>query len=117
MPTAETIALASFFLNVLVAVIGLTWGVRRIGQEIEQKIEAHRDRFDDQIDRLQNETGELGHSLRTKIQHVELFVRDTYVRRDSFYQTMKGYGEEMRGQFEKIDARLERMESKIDSKT
>lgn len=116
MSTEAIIALASLGLNLLVALAGFTIGIRRIGEKVEEKIESHRIIFDGEMDTVRREVGEIATAIRSKIQEVELFTRDTFVRRDSFMEAMRGFGTDMRSQFDKIDARLERMEAKIDTK-
>jgi len=115
MAVAEYIALAGLTMNILVAVVGLTWGVAKIRDTVRDEIEQHREKFDGDLHQLRLNTGEIGAALRQKITEVELFNRDTFMRRDSFYEVMKGYGADMRSHLDKIEQRLERMESKIDS--
>lgn len=128
MTVAETVAVAGLLLNILIAVVGLTWGVSKIRDTVRREVEEDREKItleinalrhshDGQIGTLRRDTGEVTAALRQKITEVELFNRDTFMRRDSFYEVMKGYGADMRSQFEKIDSRLERMEAKIDSKS
>jgi hypothetical protein len=116
MSPAETIALAGLTLNVLVAVVGLTWGVARIRDAVRCEIEAHREKVDGELDALTRSFGKNLIELRDKIREVELYVRDTYLRRDNFYEVMKGVSADLRSNFDKIEARLERMEAKIDSR-
>jgi len=116
MAVAEMIALAGLTLNILVAVVGLTWGIAKIRSTVRDEIAAHRQKFDSELHQLRLNTGEIAAALRQKITEVELFNRDTFMRRDSFYEAMKGYGADVREQFGKVEQRLERMEAKIDSK-
>ncbi len=116
MDAAQWIAVAGLTLNVLVAVVGLTWGIAKIRDTVRSEIATHREKFDADLNSLRLSTGEIAAALRQKITEVELFKRDTFMLRDSIYEVMKGYGADMRGQFDKIEQRLERMESKIDSK-
>ncbi len=117
MTVAEIIAATGLILNIIVALVGLTWGIGKVRDTIRKEIEDHREKFDNELHQLRLNTGEVATALRQKITEVELFNRDTFMRRDSFYEVMKGYGADMRSQFEKIDQRLERMEAKIDSKS
>lgn len=116
MALSEYIALAGLTLNILVAVVGLTWFVSKIRETVRDEIATHREKFDGELHSLRLNTGEIAAALRQKITEVELFNRDTFMRRDSFYEAMKGYGADIRDQFGKVEQRLERMESKIDSK-
>lgn len=59
--------------------------------------------------------GEAVQALRQKINGVELYIRDEYVRRDSFYSVK----EDLQGAIEKlgddIGDRLDKLEKKIDN--
>ena len=110
-------AIASFILNCTVALIGLTWGLKKIGDKINERIDEHRERFDYEVSEVRKGAGEMGIAIRAKIQEVELYIRDTYVRRDSFGAVMDQFRSEWRGQFELLNSRLERMEKKIDRTT
>lgn len=116
MPGTEYVALISLGLNVLIAVVGVTWGVARLKESIGKEIAEQIEKVDAKIEAVRQATGETAAALRQKITEVELWNRDTFMRRDSFYKVMDGYGTDMRSAFEKIEARLERMESKIDSR-
>ena len=116
MSPTETIALAGLVLNVLVALVGLTWGVAKIRDAVRSEIAAHREKVDGELDALTRSLGKNLIELRDKIREVELYVRDTYLRRDNFYEVMKGVSSDLRSNFEKIEARLERMEAKIDTR-
>lgn len=117
MTSAEIIALLSLILNVLVALAWLTIGLAKIKQAISSEIERHRERFEHDVDSIRLNIGEVAAALRQKVTEVELFTRDTFMRRDSFYETINSVRQDIRGQFEKIDTRLERMEAKIDTKS
>jgi len=110
-------AVASLLLNCIVALVTLTWGLKKVGDRINEKIEVHREKLESDIEEARKMSGELAAALRGKIQEIELYIRDTYVRRDSFSEVMKNYGIEMRGQFDMVNNRLERMEKKIDHQT
>lgn len=116
MTPSETIALAGLTLNILVALVGLTWGVAKIRDAVRAEIESHRERIDGELDALTRSVGKNLIELRDKIREVELYVRDTYLRRDSFNELMKGFSADLRSNFDKVEARLERMEAKIDSR-
>lgn len=98
------------------AVVALTWGLGKVRDAVRDEIDKNRDRFDADIDNLGHSFGETAAALREKIREVELFGRDTYMRRDSFYKTMDMLSADMKAQFSRLDQRLERMENKLDSK-
>jgi uncharacterized protein YukE len=116
MTILEMIGIASLVLNAGGILVALTWGVSKIKDAIREEIEDHRREVDRKIDELRQQTGETIAAIRTKINETELWNRDTFMRRDSFYKVMEEHSANMRGAFDKIDARLERMEGKIDSR-
>ena len=110
----EIIAICSLAFNMVAAVIALTWGLGRVRNTVRDEIETNRDRFDADIENLGRNFGETASALREKMREVELFGRDTYMRRDSFYKTMDMLSADMKAQFSRLDQRLERMENKLD---
>lgn len=97
---------------------GIVWKFSRIEKENREWAEAlidnlRRDTL--QLERegvgraeaLRQETGEVGHALRSKIHEVETWNRDTFVRKDSFNMVIS----RIEGALEKMGDRLE---SKID---
>lgn len=117
MEMSETsfIAVAAFVVNLLVLVIGGTWRLSRMEVALRDEISKSRAEIEERQDRLSRECGESVAAVREKIREVELFCRDTYVRRDSFYKVADEFSAGMKALGDKIDARLERMEAKIDS--
>lgn len=109
------IAIGSIILNIVVAAVGLTWGIARLRDTIRDEIDEHRDQAEAKLDSLRSNVGEMGTALRTKISEVELFCRDTFMRRDSFYKTIELLSADLKTQFNKIDTRLDRMENKLDA--
>lgn len=113
--TGDTwIALGSVFLNILVAAVGLTWGIGRIRDTVRDEIDEHRQQNADKVDSLRSHVGEMGTALRTKITEVELYSRDTFMRRDSFYKTVEMLSADIKAQFMQMTTRLDRMENKLD---
>jgi hypothetical protein len=108
------IALISLAFNVLVASIGLTWGIGKIRDAVRDEIEDYKDKVDNQIDTLRLNAGEMGAALRTKISEVELFTRDTFVRHDSFNKILDSIASMLRSEVTRLDSRLNRMENKMD---
>jgi hypothetical protein len=66
--------------------------------------------------RASHDVGETIAAIREKIREVELFNRDTFLRRDELYKVTAQNSEALKSVGEKIEARLERMEAKIDAK-
>lgn len=116
MDLSEWVAITGLLLNILIAVVGVTWGISRIRDAVRGEIDAHRDRFNVDIDDLRKAFGETGAALRQKISEVELYAANQYVRREGFYEVQKQLAGDIKAMSEQIAARLERMELKIDSK-
>lgn len=111
------VTLAAFALNAGVTIAGVAWRLSRIETNLMVAIADERKEIDAEFDRARKEAGEMGHALREKIREVELFARDTFMRRDSFYKVQEEIKAEMKALGDKLEARLERMEDKLDSKT
>lgn len=108
------IALISLAFNILVAAVGLTWGIGKIRDAVRDEIEDHKEKFDAEVDSLRQNTGEGLSAIRQKINDVELFVRDTFVRRDTFARFVDTIQTSLNAQFDKFSTRMDRMENKID---
>lgn len=85
---------------------GLREAIAQAKTEIEERQDAHR-----------REMGEAIHALRTKINEVELNSAKEYIRRDSFYTVRNELASQIAGVADRMEARLVRMEGKIDTKT
>lgn len=111
------IELASFVLLLILNSGAGIWKLSRVEIALHDAIAEGRKETDDRIDRQGRDVGETIAAIREKVREVELFIRDTYMRRDSFYQVQTSMEASMKALGEQIDKRLERMEAKIDSKT
>lgn len=114
MTIAEVTAISALVLNVIVAVVGLTWGLGKIRDTVRTEIEQHRIAFDADIDGLRREFGETAQAIRQKVSDVEIWGRDNYVKKDSFGVVTDRISREVKDFADRIDKRLERMEEKID---
>jgi hypothetical protein len=126
---------AIFILNILLAAAAAWIGLmmqkaiaaarKEIDTQIEgvgQKVEALNAKIDSKVDRQSREFGETVAAMREKMRELELYCRDTFVRRDGFYQVKAELSSDIKAMVgmigslgSKIDARLERMEQKIDN--
>lgn len=118
-PTAMfVIALVTLVAGLLGLIIRGVWNLSRKLGNVEKclrdDINKSRDEIEQQQDRHSREFGETVAAMREKIREVELFCRDTFVRRDSFYMVRDDLVTSMNSLGDKIEARLERMEKKID---
>jgi len=108
------IAIVSLVFNIIVASVGLTWGIGRVRDAVRDEVEEHKRETDGKIDSLRLGINEMGTAIRSKITDVELHMRDNYVRRDTFSRFMDSISEVIRLSLEKIEKRLDRMENKLD---
>jgi hypothetical protein len=66
------------------------------------------------VETLTHRTGEMGNALREKIREVELFIRDEFVRKETFNLVIDRTLQEIRQIGADLGARQNRMEQKLD---
>lgn len=114
-----------FVLNVIVLAIGGTWALSRQAQTIQESISTSRRETDSEFQKLRDEIhlehddflrrfGDSLAAIRQKVSEVELWARDEFVRRDDFYRILDGINKSITALGEKIDARVDRLESKLE---
>jgi SMC interacting uncharacterized protein involved in chromosome segregation len=119
------LGLAAFVVNIVVLAIGGTWALARQGRGIEQAIYRSRQETDGEIDKLRYDLrtehddflrrfGDSLSAIRQKVNDVELWARDEFVRRDDFYRILDGINKSITALGDKIDARVDKLVSKID---
>jgi tetrahydromethanopterin S-methyltransferase subunit G len=86
-------------------------------KDIDGRLDEIDEKIDDKINRQAREFGETVAAIRQKMQDVEIWGRDNYVKKDSFALVTDRISREVKDFGDRIDKRLERMEEKIDSKT
>jgi hypothetical protein len=129
---SEVVMVSSLLLNIIIAVVGATWGVAKIKSAVGEAIEEHREKFaatvkgvDEKFDRELDATarsfGETAKAIREKIQEVEIYIRDNYVTkldmkmyREAFEGTIDRFEHSVGSRLTDIHDRLERMEGKLD---
>ncbi len=84
--------------------------------KLSKAITDSRNEIDGRFEKQSSEIGETIAAIRQKITDVEIWARDHFVRRDSFYKITDDLSGKIDGIGDKIDSRLERMEGKIDAK-
>lgn len=117
MTLGEYTAIMSLGLNILVAVVGATWGIAKIKDTVRDAMEMHRKEVNDQMDTLSRSFGETVAALREKINQVELDMANNYTRRQSVYSLREELRTELRELGKELKESLQRMEAKLDSKT
>jgi len=61
--------------------------------------------------------GEVGAAIRQKVNEVEVFSRDTFMRKGSFNEIMKDRKDRIGADHDDLKDWLERIERKVDTKT
>jgi hypothetical protein len=107
------VAVLSLLLNVSIAIVGATWGVARIRIAVSEAIEQHRQDFDARLVTAERATGEGMAALRTKLHEIELWARDTFVRRDSFLAVTNEIKGGLADLGNAIGRRLDRIENRM----
>lgn len=89
MEHALLVALGGLLVNLLVTVVGGVWKLSRMELTLREAINnASRD-TDEQIERHVRYFGETVAAVRQKIVDVEIFARDTFVRKDEIQSQLK----------------------------
>lgn len=101
------IAVCGLLLNLVVTVIGGVRAFSKLELSLSEKIDASGREIDERIDQQSRQFGETVSALRQKITDVELYVRDNYVRRESFYKVVDDLGV-------RIEKRIDKLERKLD---
>jgi hypothetical protein len=114
MEPSVMLAAAGFLLNLFVVIVGGAIGLGRVEGRLLVAMERHRREFESDVDQLRREIGETIHGVRQKMVDMELWNRDTFLRRESFFEIMKGLNVNMENLGNKLEARLLRMENKLD---
>lgn len=109
--------MGSLALNLGIAIVGATWGIAKIKDTVRDAMDFHKKEFDNEIDAIGRSFGETVSAMRQKIHEIETWARDEFVRKGSFEAAINRMESTVSDQFKKLESRLERMETKIDSKT
>lgn len=121
--------IASFVLNLLVLVVGGTWGIAKVNDKLQEtfqgQLEDHKASTSAALEAsrhltstmkldMERKVGEVGTAIREKITQVELYTRDHFVRRETFQEVVKLMSSNMETQFANIQASLNRLSDKLD---
>ena len=116
MDAVSWVEVGTFTLNVVVLPIAGLWKLTRVEVALRDAIAASREETDSRIERHKREVGETISAIREKVREVELFSRDTFMRRDSFTQVQTAIDNSIRVLGDDVKAWLQRLEKKIDDK-
>ena len=92
-------------------------GLKQRQTILDENIRALDQKIDAEIDANRREHGEVIRAIRQKLNEVELFVRDTFVRKETFAPVMLRIENDVKSVGDRIETRLLRMEAKIATKT
>lgn len=107
----------ALLLNALVLPAVGIWKLTRVEVALRGAIAASREETDNRIESNARAVGETIAAIREKVREVELFCRDTFMRRDSFVQVQASMEGSIRELGADLKSWLERLEKKIDTKT
>jgi hypothetical protein len=119
------IGLIALILQTIALIGGGIWALSRTEQNIRQQIADHKLENEERINASMRASGETFSAIRQKIFEVdtatgkritdiELYVRDTYLQKDSFRAVIAEITRDMKDLGDRIERGLERMEKKID---
>lgn len=109
------IAAATFAVNAAVVLVGGGIAFARQESRMQAMVAKAQRETEDKIDVTIRQFGETATAIRQKITEVELFMRDNYIKRDSFYHGVNELATNVKSLGESLDGRLIRMENKIDA--
>lgn len=89
------IAIGALFLALIAHVVRVTWKAREVEKEIREDFDAHIENLERDVakivrenqqrtETLRHEAGEMGAAIRQKLHEIEVYARDTFVRKDAF---------------------------------
>lgn len=88
--------------------------IRAIRSEMANRAEAFSLERVRELDSVRKETGDMGGALRTKIHDVELFVRDEFIRKETFNMVIDRLTDRIGAVDANQNERSSRIESKVD---
>lgn len=106
MRALEGIPLWGFMLQLVVAVVAVVWAVALLKESLRKDNEKGFEKLMHRIELLTKNTLAGEAKLIAKITEVEIWARDTFVRRESFFTATKDLKEDMTRQFEKLEEQL-----------
>lgn len=111
---AQTLSL----LGTLVAfALGGLWKLTRVETALREDIHKSRDEIEEKQERYTHDIGETVAAIRQRIADVELYGANNYVRRDGFAMVQNQLTADINKLGDRIETRLSKLETKIDTKT
>lgn len=119
------IALGALILQTIALIVGGIWALSRTEQAIRQQIADHKLENEERANATMRAIGETFTAMRQKvadveialgkrITEIELYVRDTFLQKESFRVVISEIMNDMKNLGDRIENRLLRMENKLD---
>lgn len=100
------VLIAGFTLQLFVVIAGIIYAAGQIKAKLDEE-RKHLDRVSTKMDALMQEAANAKTILWAKITDVEIWARDTFVRRDSFFAVTKDLKEGFEKGFEKLEKKID----------
>lgn len=114
---APVLMALGLLVNLILIAVGGTWKLGQLERSLHSAIEKSRKEIDDRIDSQAREFGETASAMRQKIHEVELWARDTFMRRDGFYSVKDELSAEIKSTRDELRADIKELAKKIDTKS
>src|SRR5438445_8633933 len=111
---AIAIALITFIINIIVLSIGGTWKLSKAKDEIYKEINGRANSVGEDVQVLRHEVGETITALKQKINDNDIYLRDHFVRRESFRLVADGLRVQIEAAVKRLEAQIDRLSDKID---
>lgn len=115
----ENINTITIIVGLIVSTMGMliagTWRLSSSVNELKIAIALARDEIEAKQDSQMREIGETISAVRQKIHEIEIWSRDTFIRRDSFFQVTTDTRQAIQTLGDRLEKRLERIENKVNN--
>ena len=112
------VALATLVLSFVMSAISGTWILGKSRNKLTEKIDEARleleRKIDHETDQAVHDFGETVSAIRAKINEMELWNRDNFVNKTTFNVVLTQLRSDSERLEDKIDARFDRLEAKLD---
>lgn len=109
---AVGVAIAGLAINILATVATVAWKMSRVELSMKlalrEAMEESTKEIDGRIDMHVRYFGETVAAVRQKIVEVELFARDTFLRKDESHQAIEQLGDRIEAQLTRLERRLDK---------
>jgi hypothetical protein len=120
-----SIGVCTLVVQTVAVIVGGIWALSKTEAAIRQQIYDHKLENEERVNNTSRQVGdtvaairqkivEVDTSLTRKISEVELYVRDTFLQKESFRAVISEIMNDMKNLGDRIENRLLRMETKLD---